>query len=147
MEVIRTHFTKPSIVDRSAPAEKSDGDSMYQSAPYTQPPPPHLEADELQYLSAIGAFDAPENSIIKELLNAYIQHVHSFFPVLDLRVFLDAVLLASGRRVSLLLFHSVLAAGLAFVDPHMLTKAGWSTRAGFRDEMLRKVKVSQSCSF
>ncbi|EXJ87217.1 hypothetical protein A1O3_04176 [Capronia epimyces CBS 606.96] len=130
-------------------------DSTSQSQPglYSQLSPSHLKAEEIRYLQAIRVFDVPKDPIIKALLTAYIKHVHYFFPVLDLRAFLESVLLHRGkdqdsdpdpdprRRVSLVLLHAVLAAGLVYVEQDVVKQAGWSTREGFRTDLLRRVKA------
>jgi hypothetical protein len=124
---------------------------MYQSASYARVLPSHLKAEEVHYLEAIRVFDVPKDPIVKALLTAYINHVHSFFPVLDLRAFLETTLLhrtkESRQRVSLQLLHAVLAAGLVFVDQQVLKQAGWSTKDGFRNDLLRRIKVGQPTSF
>jgi hypothetical protein len=66
--------------------------------------------------------------------------------VVDLRGFLGTILLFreedSEPEFSFLLFHSVLAAGLAHVDPAILKEAEGDTRDEFREGLLSKVKVS-----
>ncbi|KIV81005.1 hypothetical protein PV11_08459 [Exophiala sideris] len=140
-----TCLTRPKLVDCRSPSRKSPPEGSYQSYSSTEPRAPHMRTEKLRYLKTAGAFDVPRVSTTKVLLEAFINSVYPFFPVLDLRRFLKTTLLfrayESEPDVSFLLFHSVLAAGLAHVDPAMFKEAEGDTRDEFREILLGRVKA------
>ncbi|KAJ9634453.1 hypothetical protein H2204_006278 [Knufia peltigerae] len=83
---------------------------------YITPLSTNISPEDLDFLRSKGAFDIPDAPIRDLLLQAYMQWVHPFTPMLDLEGILTAVFSNGGKRtVSLLVFQSLLSAATAFI--------------------------------
>ncbi|KAM5358991.1 hypothetical protein ACJZ2D_014816 [Fusarium nematophilum] len=110
---------------------------------FLQPLPPHLDTADIEYLRLKGALTLPNVHFQNTLLEAYIEYVHPYLPVVDLCGFLNAIHDPDGLngKISLLLYHAVMFAGSGFVGKEHLTKNGYSTRKGARRCLLQKTRL------
>ncbi|KIW21613.1 hypothetical protein PV08_02193 [Exophiala spinifera] len=83
---------------------------------YITPVSRDIPPDDLDFLRSKGAFEIPDAPTRDLLLQAYMQWVHPFTPMLDLEGILTAVF-SNGRKrtVSLLVFQSLLFAATAYL--------------------------------
>ncbi|KAI9881264.1 MAG: hypothetical protein M1830_005550 [Pleopsidium flavum] len=110
---------------------------------YIKPLPARITTDDIEYLEKKGALSIPGLVLRNELLRAYVEYVHGYMPLLELREFLDALDSNDGsaKRISLLLFQAVMFAGTAFVDMKHLRRAGYSTRKEARKTFFLKARL------
>lgn len=112
--------------------------------PYMKPLPPRMTADDIQYLWRKGALSIPDTIFRNALLQAYIEFVHPYMPLIELHDFLRIVDKNDGEngKISLVLFQAVMFAGTAFVDMAFLEAAGYTTRKSARKAFYQKARVS-----
>lgn len=110
---------------------------------YFKPLPSRITPDDIEYLDKKGALSIPGTILRNELLRAYIEYVHGYMPLLDLREFLGALGRQDGsiKPISLLLFQAVMFAGTAFIDLKHLRHAGYATRKEARKAFFLKARV------
>lgn len=107
--------------------------------------PPHLSAEDLDYLTRKGIFQIPEAKWRYELIRSYLQFVHPLLPLLDAESFLGPMLQSNSReQISLLLFHAVMCSGAAHVDLCTLQALGYSTRRSARKAFFDRARVRTS---
>lgn len=112
--------------------------------PFVKPPAQgKITREGLRYLQSMGALELPNRALEKQLLLAYIEHVHPDFPMLELRDFLRRVSDRNGGhgQVSLLLYQSVMFAASAFVKLEHLSAAGFASRRALRRAILSAAKL------
>lgn len=111
---------------------------------FIKPLPAKIGPDEVAYLEKKGALTVPTGTLRSEMLRAYIEFVHPYMPLLELRDFLMTIDQVDGNlgKVSLILFQAVMFAGSAFVDMHHLRAAGYTTRKEARKDFFQKTRVS-----
>lgn len=102
-----------------------------------------ITREGLRYLESMGALELPNRTFEKQLLLAYIEHVHPDFPMLELRDFLRRVSDRNGGngQVSLLLYQSVMFAASAFVKLDHVSAAGFASRRALRRAILSAAKL------
>lgn len=102
-----------------------------------------ITREGLRYLESMGALELPSRVFEKQLLLAYIEHVHPDFPMLELRDFLRRVSDRNGGygQVSLLLYQAVMFAASAFVKLEHLSAAGFTSRRALRRAILSAAKL------
>ncbi|KAJ4389213.1 hypothetical protein N0V93_006676 [Gnomoniopsis smithogilvyi] len=102
-----------------------------------------ITREGLRYLESMGALELPSRVFEKQLLLAYIEHVHPDFPMLELRDFLRRISDRNGGngQVSLLLYQSVMFAASAFVKLEHMTAAGFASRRALRRAILSAAKL------
>ncbi|KAE8419610.1 fungal-specific transcription factor domain-containing protein [Aspergillus pseudocaelatus] len=84
----------------------------------------------------------PELTVRNELLRAYVHYVHPYMPILDIEDFLQTILECDhNRRISLLLFQSVMFAGSAFADLKILQAAGFETNRVARKQFFDRAQL------
>jgi Fungal Zn(2)-Cys(6) binuclear cluster domain len=66
-----------------------------------------LEPDDLHYLKIKGCFSLPDADVCESLVQCYFEFVHSSFPVLDAKAFLDAYAESGVQAINLLLLWSM----------------------------------------
>jgi len=99
-------------------------------------------ADDVQYLQKKGALTVPETRLRNELLRSYVEYVHPFMPLLELKDFLYPIERNDGTEViSLLLFQAVMFAGSAFVDIRFLNSQGFENRKEARKVFFQRARV------
>ncbi|KAL2004142.1 hypothetical protein VTN02DRAFT_6239 [Thermoascus thermophilus] len=115
---------------------------------YLKPWPSRIAPEDVDYLRHRGALAIPETELRDELLRCYVQWVHNFMPMLDLRHFLRCVVENDpSGHISLLLFQAVMFAGTAFVDREHLQAAGYATRKSARKAFFTRVKLLYSLDY
>ena len=135
---------------RGLEAEPALRSSMYATFPpvvrlpkYVKPLPASMGLEEIAYLEKKGALRIPHRALRDELLRCYVEFVHPFMPLLDLREFLAAIDAEDGGlgEVSLIVFQAVMFTGSTFVDVGLLQEAGYLTRKEARRELFTRARV------
>lgn len=110
---------------------------------FVNPLPAKIGPDEVNYLHCKGALSLPELRLQRYLLQAYIEFVHPYMPLLELHDFLNRVNARDGRngKVSLLLYQAVMFAASAFVGIKALNDAGYTNRRAARKAFFQKARV------
>lgn len=132
-----TRFTSPAVAPR--PATNGNGPLPA----YIKPLPPRMTSDDIQYLWRKGALSVPELSFRNALLQAYLEYVHPYMPLIELHDFLRIIEQNNGEngKISLVLFQAVMFAGTAFVDMSYLKAAGFAARKAARKAFYQKARV------
>jgi hypothetical protein len=114
--------------------------------PFIKPLPQRMTADDIQYLWKKGALTIPDIAFRNALLQAYVEYVYPYMPLIELHDFLRIMDRNDGEtgKISLVLFQAVMFAGTAFVDKAYLTAAGYATRKAARKAFYQKARVSSS---
>jgi hypothetical protein len=107
------------------------------------PLPEHLSSTDISYLAARSAFELPSEALQVALLQAFVEFVHPSLPVLDVDEVLETVKSGKGRKISLLLFQTMMLGGMEYVSDRIL-KAEYRGRskADVMATMVERVKVS-----
>lgn len=110
---------------------------------FVNPLPAKIGLDEVNYLHCKGALSLPELRLQRYLLQAYIEFVHPYMPLLELHDFLNRVNARDGRngKVSLLLYQAVMFAASAFVGIKALNDAGYTNRRAARKAFFQKARL------
>jgi hypothetical protein len=99
-------------------------------------------AEDIEYLERKGALTVPDTRLRNELLRSYVQYVHPYMPLLDLKDFLDPIQKDDGNSpVSLLLFQAVMFSATAFIDMRFLHAQGFDSRKVARKAFFQKARV------
>ncbi|OAG39336.1 hypothetical protein AYO21_06352 [Fonsecaea monophora] len=130
----------------SRPSRPSLGESIVDLAAvpgFIKPPLNCISATDLAYLTSQGALQIPSTQLREELLNAFIEHVYPFLPLVNVHELASTVASgdASTGQLSLTLFQALMLAGTAFVDIEYLLDAGYSSRSEATKEFVEKVKL------
>jgi len=103
-----------------------------------------FSAKQMCDLLTIGATSLPNQQIIHELVQSYLDWVHPQLPLLDLDRFLST-LCGSGRsspaQVSLLLLNAVLFAGSLYSVDKRLPELGFDKWKDFQDQVHKRARV------
>jgi len=100
-----------------------------------------LDAEDFRYLTAKGVFVLPPPELQNLILSRYAEFVHPLVPLLDLSEFLAIVAGACSKKISLLLYHAVMCAGLAAVESEYIVQHGYVSKPAARQEFYSKAKV------
>lgn len=121
-------------------------DAAAQLPAFVRPLPSKIAAEDVGYLFAKGALTLPAIPLQNALLQAYVEYVHPYMPLMDLHNFLGIVNSRDGLngQCSLFLYHAVMFAATAFVDMKHLREAGYSTRKAARKAFFQKTRVRGS---
>lgn len=104
--------------------------------------PARLSLDDIIYLEKKGALTIPASPLRDELLRCYAEYVHPYMPLLNLHRIVRIIDRADGEEtVSLLLFQSIMFAGIATVDMQYLKSAGYETRRDARRDFFAKTRL------
>ncbi|ESZ90862.1 hypothetical protein SBOR_8754 [Sclerotinia borealis F-4128] len=117
--------------------------SLKHSLPaYINPLPSKMTSADINYLWAKSALIIPAPPLRNALLQAFIEYVYPFMPVLELHKVLN-IINDEGKSgsMSLLLFQSIMFSGTAFVNMDSLRRAGFQTRKGARKAYFQKARV------
>jgi hypothetical protein len=102
----------------------------------------NLRADEIAYLQQQGAFSISHDKNHRELIRCYVEFVHPFLPILELRDFLSSFNTnGGGGMISLLLYQSVCFAASAYVDMAYLESLGYLSRKAARKDLFRRARL------
>ncbi|KAK4553230.1 hypothetical protein LTR86_009760 [Recurvomyces mirabilis] len=135
---------KPSLVDTApmlaglpTPTQPS-----YHLPNYVKPLPAKLSADDIMYLEKKGALAIPPVPLRDELLRCYVEFIYPFMPLLDIHNMVRTIDRNDGSQtISLLLFQSIMFAGVASVDMRYLKAAGYDTRRDARRDFFAKTRL------
>lgn len=125
-------------------ASLEDPDLHAQLPAFVKPLPSRIASEDVKYLHMKGALSLPNHPLQTALLQAYVEYVHPYMPLVDLNEFLAIVNSREGLcgQVSLFLYQAVMFAATAFVDMKALREAGYSTRKAARRSFFQKTRVS-----
>jgi hypothetical protein len=121
-----------------------DHDANAQLPAFIRPLPSKIAAEDVTYLHLKGALTLPPISLQNALLQAYVEYVHPYMPLMDLHDFLSIVSRRDGLngQTSLFLYQAVMFSATAFIDVELLREAGYSTRKAARKAFFQKTRVS-----
>ncbi|CRK34957.1 hypothetical protein BN1708_006591 [Verticillium longisporum] len=124
-------------------ASLEEPDLQAQLPAFVKPLPARIASEDVKYLHTKGALSLPPLPLQTALLQAYVEYVHPYMPLLDLREFLGAVNARDGLcgQVSLFLYQAIMFAATAFVDMKALKEAGYSTRKAARRSFFSKTRL------
>lgn len=109
---------------------------------YIRPLPPRIMGEDVDFLQRKGALTIPDTRLRNELLRSYVQYVHPYMPLLDLKDFLEPIERNDGNPpVSLLLFQAVMFAATAYVDMRFLHAQGFDNRKEARRIFFQRARV------
>jgi hypothetical protein len=122
-----------------------DPDTSSQLPAFVRPLPSRIAAEDVTYLQVKGALTLPSVPLQNALLQAYVEYVHPYMPLMELHEFLAIVNRRDGvnGQLSLFLYHAVMFSATAFVDMSYLREAGYSTRKAARKSFFQKTRVSR----
>ncbi|OAA72481.1 cutinase transcription factor 1 beta [Cordyceps fumosorosea ARSEF 2679] len=114
-----------------------------QLPPFLRPLPSKITPEDVSYLQMKGALTLPALPLQNALLQAYVEYIHPFMPLMDLHPFLSIVNNRNGfnGQMSLLLYHAVLFAATASVDMKRLREAGYTSRKAARKAFFQKTRL------
>lgn len=110
--------------------------------PFIKSLPADLDAEDLRYLYKRGCFSLLPSGLEKIAIRRYAEFIHPLVPVIDLDDFVGAVFGNMHTKISLLLYHAVMCAGLAAVEIETIQKYGYASKPAARKECYTKAKVS-----
>jgi hypothetical protein len=118
-------------------------DSRVQLPAFIRPLSSKIASEDVAYLHAKGALTLPDTRLQNAFLQAYVEYVHPYMPLMDLHDFLGIINCRDGLngQVSLFLYHAVMFAATAFVDRKYLREAGYATRKAARKSYFQKTRV------
>ncbi len=110
---------------------------------FIRPLPAKIAAEDIAYLHTKGALTLPSIPLQNALLRCYIEYVHPYMPLLDLKELLTIINARDGLygRTSLFLYHSVMFSATAFIESKYLKDAGYSTRKAARKAFFYKARL------
>jgi hypothetical protein len=108
---------------------------------FLKPPPQSMGSEDIEYLAAKGALSIPAADFRREILQSYIDFVHPFIPILDLRDIVAMAGYGESGEVSVLLLQAVLLAGSLYVGMTHLKNAGYLTRRSARKDFHDRARV------
>ncbi|KAL9470861.1 hypothetical protein ACSS6W_008802 [Trichoderma asperelloides] len=102
--------------------------------------PISLSDEDREYLRCKGVFTLPQKSTCDELLRAYFHHVHPIMPVVDASVLLKLHQTGKASEWNLLILWSMFFVAANFVDAHVWTLEGYSSRNEMKAAMYSRAK-------
>ncbi|KAH7008178.1 fungal-specific transcription factor domain-containing protein [Ilyonectria destructans] len=110
---------------------------------FLRPLPTKIAAEDVKYLHIKGALSLPTLPLQNALLQAYVEFVHPYMPLMDLNHFLGTISTRDGRngQTSLFLYQAVMFAASAFVDMKYLREGGYTTRKAARKSFFQKTRL------
>ncbi|KAI5461239.1 fungal-specific transcription factor domain-containing protein [Mariannaea sp. PMI_226] len=110
---------------------------------FLRPLPSKITPEDVKYLHVKGALTVPALPLQNALLQAYVEFVHPYMPLMDLGSFLGIISSRDGRdgQISLFLYHAVMFVGSAFVDMKYLREGGYTTRKAARKSFFQKTRL------
>ncbi|OHW91581.1 cutinase transcription factor 1 beta [Colletotrichum incanum] len=124
-------------------ASLDEPDLHAQLPAFVKPLPAKIAQEDVSYLHAKGALTLPALPLQNALLQAYIEYVHPYMPLLELYDFLAVINAQDGLcgQISLFLYQAVMFAATAFVDMKVLREAGYPTRKAARKAFFQKTRL------
>lgn len=109
---------------------------------YMRSLPPRIMSEDVEYLERKGALEIPEIGFRNELLRTYVQYVHPYMPLLELRDFLQPIEKNDGAaQISLFLFQAVMFTATAYIDIRFLHAQGFENRKAARKAFFQRARV------
>jgi hypothetical protein len=130
--------------DSSHAAMEASISSAQQNLPlYFQPVPDRIKAEDLEYLQKKGVFSLPDCRLRDQLLEAFVEFVHGYIPVLEISSFLNGIHNedTTAGKISLLVFYAVMFAASSCTRLEHLQNSGYSTRKEARRDFWQKTRV------
>lgn len=133
---------------RSPPQPAPQPASQSQLPAFLRPLPSKIATEDVKYLQIKGALSLPALSLQNALLQAYVEFVHPYMPLMDLNSFLGTISSRDGSngQTSLFLYQAVMFAASAFVDMKYLREGGYTTRKAARKSFFQKTRVSYTAA-
>lgn len=104
-----------------------------------------MDKDDLAYLAAKRCLCVPDKTLIEDFLRGYFLHIHPYLPILDEGEVWDLYRLqdehGDTRRISLLLFQTVLFASCPYMSMEAVRRCGFEDRRTARNAMYMRAKV------
>ncbi|KAI8151942.1 Cutinase transcription factor 1 beta [Colletotrichum sp. SAR 10_70] len=124
-------------------ASLEEPDLHAQLPAFVKPLPAKIAQEDVTYLHAKGALTLPALPLQNALLQAYVEYVHPYMPLLELYDFLATINAHDGLngQISLFLYQAVMFAATAFVDMKVLREAGYPTRKAARKAFFQKTRL------
>lgn len=108
---------------------------------FIRPLPQSLDQESMTFLASKGVFEFPSTELRNKILHSYFTSIHSFMPILNLCEWSDTFTAENRKcKVSLLLFHAVMFAGLASLRPADVQSTGYKTVKQARKVAFAKVR-------
>ncbi|KAF4452889.1 cutinase transcription factor 1 beta [Fusarium austroafricanum] len=110
---------------------------------FLRPLPNKIAPEDVDYLKIKGALSVPTLPLQNALLQAYVEYVHPYMPLMDLNNFLSIINSRDGKngQTSLFLYQAVMFAASAFVDMKYLREGGYTTRKAARKSFFQKTRL------
>ncbi|KAF4987175.1 hypothetical protein FDECE_15556 [Fusarium decemcellulare] len=108
------HHTGPSYSSSTLPTESRGSHHS-----------PSIRPEELAFLEAMGAFEAPASNILEELVAVFLDTVFPIYPIVNRQEFLQQ---HKARKTPWILLHALCSVSATFCSPHILYRAGFETR-------------------
>lgn len=140
-------MTTPSVFDSLRTSQfissLEEQDSTAQLPAFLRPLPSKIAAEDVKYLQIKGALSVPTLPLQNALLQAYVEYVHPYMPLMDLNSFLGIINTRDGQngQTSLFLYQAVMFAASAFVDMKYLREGGYTTRKAARKSFFQKTRL------
>ena len=106
--------------------------------------PSHLDADDITYLKAKGAFEYPENTIADAFMNAYLENFHPLYSIVKKSHFERQY---REGKLPWMLLHSLCFIGATFCDDSLIHQLGFKSRIGARSMFYDKAKILYSLGY
>ncbi|CAM1508336.1 Fc.00g051840.m01.CDS01 [Cosmosporella sp. VM-42] len=118
-------------------------DTIGQLPAFVRPLPTKIAAEDVKYLHVKGALTLPSLPLQNALLQAYVEYVHPYMPLMDLHSFLSIINDRDGNngQISLFLYQAVMFAASAFVEMKYLREGGHTTRKAARKSFFQKTRL------
>lgn len=84
--------------------------------PVTHAPVTKAGPGDIAYLQENGVFDLPSEELGRELLQLYIRHIHTWYPIVDIASLLQNYVAGGRRKPSPLLMWSIFSLAAAVRD-------------------------------
>ncbi|KAF5659165.1 cutinase transcription factor 1 beta [Fusarium heterosporum] len=110
---------------------------------FLRPLPTKITSEDVDYLKIKGALSVPTLPLQNALLQAYVEYVHPYMPLMDLNSFLGVISSRDGQngQTSLFLYQAVMFAASAFVDMKYLRESGYTTRKAARKSFFQRTRL------
>jgi hypothetical protein len=100
--------------------------------------PSHLDANDIAYLKAKGAFEYPENATADAFMSAYLERFHPLYSIVNKAQFQRAY---RERKLPWILLHGVCFIGATFCANSLIHQSGFKSRAEARCLYYEKTKI------
>ncbi|EMT72374.1 Cutinase transcription factor 1 beta [Fusarium odoratissimum] len=141
-------MTSPSVLDnlrtsQSLSSLREQESTSAQLPAFLRPLPTKIAAEDVNYLQIKGALSMPILPLQNALLQAYIEYVHPYMPLMDLNNFLSIINTGDGQngQISLFLYQAVMFAASAFIDMKYLREGGYTTRKAACKSFFQKTRL------